>query len=75
TAKANLSRAVGQLEQAKAGKLQAQANYSSIRANIDFAVVRSPVSGVVGSINYREGSLVGPSDPMPITTVSETSEE
>lgn len=74
TAKANLSRAVGQLEQAKAGKLQAQANYSSIRANIDFAVVRSPVSGVVGSINYREGSLVGPSDPMPITTVSETSE-
>lgn len=74
TAKANLLRAQGQMEQAKAGKLQAQANLGSIRANIDYAIVRSSISGVVGSINYREGSLVGPSDPMPITMVSEINE-
>lgn len=74
TAKANLARAEGQLEQAKASKVQAEANLSGIRANIDFATVRSPITGVIGSINFREGSLVGPSDPMPITMVSETSE-
>lgn len=74
TAKANLSRSLGQLEQAKAAKQQAQANLSSIQANIDFSVVRSPINGVVGAINFREGSLVGPSDPTPITNVSETNE-
>lgn len=74
TAKANLSRAKGQLEQAKAAEQQARAGLSAIQANMDFAVVRSPVSGVVGAINFREGSLVGPSDQTPITTVSETSE-
>ena len=74
TAKANLMQAQGQLAQATASKQQAQANYSGIQANIDFGVVRSPISGIVGAINFREGSLVGPSDPTPITTVSETGE-
>jgi|SRR5690606_7516806 len=74
TAKANLMRAEGQLAQAKAARQQAQANYSGIQANINFGVVRSPISGIVGAINFREGSLVGPSDPTPITTVSETGE-
>lgn len=74
TAQANLLRAKGQLEQAKATHKQTQAAYSAIATNIGFGVVKSPVSGVVGTINFREGSLVGPSDPMPITMVSETSE-
>ena len=74
TAKANLSRAQAQLEQARASKKQAEAALSGVQANIDFAIVRSPITGVVGAINFREGSLVGPSDPTPITTVSETSE-
>lgn len=74
TAKANLMRAQGQLEQAKAARQQAQASYSGIQANIDFGVVKSPISGIVGAINFREGSLVGPSDPTPITTVSEVGE-
>src|SRR5690606_752059 len=74
TAKANLMRAQSQLAQAKAAQQQAQANYSGIQANIDFGVVRSPISGVVGAINFREGSLVGPADPTPITTVSEVGE-
>lgn len=74
TAKANLSRAQGQLEQARAAYQQAKANYSGIQANIDFGIVRSPISGIVGAINFREGSLVGPADQTPITTVSETGE-
>lgn len=74
TAKANLAGAKGQLEQARAAQAQAQANFGGVQANIDFAVVRSPITGTVGSINFREGSLVGPSDPMPLTTVSQTNE-
>lgn len=74
TAKANLLRSQGQLEQARAAYQQAKASLSGIQANIDFGVVRSPISGVVGAINFREGSLVGPSDPTPITNVSEIGE-
>lgn len=58
TAKANLQRAQGQLAQSKATKSQSQAAYSASMANINFGVVRSPISGVVGAINMREGSLV-----------------
>lgn len=71
TAKANLMRSQSQLSQAQAAYQQAKANYSGVQANIDFSVVRSPISGVVGAIHFREGSLVGPSDPNPITSVSQ----
>lgn len=74
TAKANLARANGQLAQAKAAHQQAKAALGGIQANIDFSIVRSPITGVIGSINFREGSLVGPADPNPITTVSEVGE-
>ncbi len=60
-----------QLETAKANLAQAKANYSSIGANIDYATVKSPVDGFVGAINFREGSLVSPSDATPLTTVSD----
>lgn len=72
TAKANLLRAQSQLEQAKAGFHQAQANYKSASATVDYSLIRAPVSGVVGKINMRAGSLVGPTDPAPITVVSDT---
>lgn len=81
TAQANLSRAQAQVAQAVAGKqqasagvVQAQANFQGVQANIDYSVIRAPISGVVGKINFRTGSLVGPSDPMPISSVSDTSE-
>lgn len=74
TAEADLMRAKGQLEQSRAAKGQAEAQYRAISANIGYSDVRSPITGIVGSINFREGSLVGPNDPTPITTVSETGE-
>lgn len=61
-----------QLETAEARLMQAQANYNSIAASIDYATIRSPVNGNVGAIPYREGALVSPSDPTPLTTVSVT---
>lgn len=60
-----------QLETAKANLAQAKASYSSIIANVGYATIKSPIDGYVGSINFREGTLVGPSDATPLTTVSE----
>lgn len=59
-----------QLETAEARLMQAQANYNSVAANIDYANIKSPVNGYVGAIPYRQGTLVSPSDPTPLTTVS-----
>ncbi|MDW5290648.1 efflux RND transporter periplasmic adaptor subunit [Formosa sp. PL04] len=62
-----------QLETAKANLAQANANYSSVNANISYATIKSPVDGYVGAINFREGALISPSDPTPLTTVSDIS--
>ena len=80
TAQANLARAQAQLSQAIAGKQQAQAGvsqatatYKGVQANIDYSIIRAPISGVVGSLPLKVGSLVGPSDAIPLTTISDTS--
>lgn len=63
-----------QLETQKARLAQAQSNYNSIRANIGYATVKSPVDGYVGSIPYRQGALATPNDPMPLTTIADISQ-
>lgn len=63
-----------QLETAKARLEQAKAGYSGIAANIGYATIKSPVDGYVGSIAFREGALVSPGDPTPLTTVSDIEE-
>ena len=81
TAKANLARAQAQLSQARAAQQQASAsvsqataNYKGVQANINYSLIRAPISGVVGKLPLRVGSLVGPSDQTPLTTVSDTNE-
>lgn len=61
-----------QLETAKAKLAQAQSAYGSIAANINYGTIVSPVNGVIGSLPFREGSLVSPSNEQPLTTVSDT---
>lgn len=60
-----------QLETQKAKLLQAKSNYNSIMANIDYATVRSQIDGYVGAIPFREGSLISPTNDIPMTTVSD----
>lgn len=60
-----------QLKTAQARLEQAKAGYSSIAASIDYANIKSPVDGNVGAIRFREGALVSPNDPQPLTTVSD----
>lgn len=61
-----------QLETAKAKLAQAKSAYGSIAANIGYGTITSPVNGVVGSLPYREGSLVSATSEMPLTTVSDS---
>lgn len=61
-----------QLETAKAKLAQAKSAYGAIAANIGFGTITSPVNGVIGSLPFREGSLVSSTSEMPLTTVSDT---
>jgi membrane fusion protein (multidrug efflux system) len=63
-----------QLQTARANLQDAKSNYQSIQANINYARIVSPVDGVVGSINYRNGALVSAQDAMPLTQVSQIDE-
>lgn len=61
-----------QLETAKAKLAQAKSVYGSIAANINYGTIVSPVNGVIGSLPFREGSLVSSTSEQPLTTVSDT---
>jgi len=61
-----------QLETAKARLAQAKAAYSSVAADISYGTITSPVNGVIGSLPYKEGSLVSATSEQPLTTVSDT---
>jgi len=52
---------VDALNSAKAQLSQAQAALTSAKRNLSFSVVTAPVSGVVGTIDFKEGALVSPS--------------
>ena len=57
-------------EAAMATLAQANAALANARTNLGFTTVTSPVNGVVGSIPFRLGSLVGSTTQEPLTTVS-----
>lgn len=59
---------------AKAAVAQADAQVLNARNSLSYTVVKSPSDGVVGTLPYRQGALVGSSMPQPLTTVSDNSE-
>ena len=60
------------LKSAEANVAVAKAALVSARENLSYCTVTSPVSGVIGSINYRVGNLVSPQSASPLTQVSNT---
>lgn len=66
--------ALNQLATAKSQLANAQAALTSARKNLSYTVVTAPVSGFVGSIPAREGTLASPSMAQPLTTLSDNSE-
>lgn len=65
-----LSTAKNSYETAEAQLSQAQAALASAKETLSFCYVKSPASGVVGSIPYKVGALVSGSSAQPLTTVS-----
>lgn len=70
----DLSTAKNSLLAAKAQLAQVKAQEISARNNLSYTVVKSPVDGVVGTLPYRVGTLVGSSLSEPLTTVSDNSD-
>lgn len=62
------------LEKEKAQLALAKANETNARNNLAYTVVKSPADGVVGTLPFRVGTLVGPNDATPLTSVSDNSE-
>ncbi|WP_025143328.1 efflux RND transporter periplasmic adaptor subunit [Pedobacter jeongneungensis] len=61
------------LQSRKAALAQAKAELVNAQVNLGYTSVKSPVDGVVGSIPFRNGSLVSSTSTQPLTTVSNTS--
>lgn len=70
----DLRLAENQLLTAKAALAQAEAQAVNARNSLSYTVVKAPANGVVGTIPFRVGALVGPSMPQPLTTVSDNSQ-
>jgi membrane fusion protein (multidrug efflux system) len=66
-----LKSATNQYEQAKAGLAQAQASLASAKEMLSFCYVKSPASGVVGTLPLKVGALVNTASVL--TTVSNIS--
>lgn len=69
-----LRTAENSLHNAEAALAQARAAQVSARNNLSYTTVTSPADGVVGTLPYRQGTLVGPSMPQPLTMVSDNTE-
>lgn len=57
--------AVANLEQAKAG-------VASAKINLGYTEIKAPVDGYVGRLPKKQGSVVSPTDPLPLTELSDT---
>lgn len=66
-----LHQAQASYDAAEASLLQAQAAAQSAKINLDFCSIKAPVSGYLGRIPYRLGSLIGPTSPEALTVLSD----
>ncbi|MGM9788417.1 MAG: efflux RND transporter periplasmic adaptor subunit [Candidatus Cryptobacteroides sp.] len=62
------------LKSAQASLLQAEAQLRSAKNDYSYTVIKSPSDGVVGTLPFRVGSLVGPSTATALTTVSDNTQ-
>lgn len=62
-----------QLEAAKANLASAKSTYQSIVERINYATIKSPVNGIVGTLPLRLGSYVSSQTAEPLTQISDVS--
>lgn len=70
----DLTTALNSMLSAKAQLAQTKAQQLNAQNNLSYTVVKSPSDGVAGTLPYREGALVSPSIPEPLTTISDNSD-
>lgn len=73
TARNSWQSAQAQVKQAQAQVAQAKAQLVNAQNSLSYTEVKSPTDGVVGTLPFRQGALVGPSMPTALTTVSDNS--
>ncbi|QQL51576.1 efflux RND transporter periplasmic adaptor subunit [Mucilaginibacter ginkgonis] len=56
---------------AKANVEQAKANVSTARINLGYTIIKAPVSGYIGRLEKKQGSLVTPADVAALTQLSD----
>lgn len=66
--------AKAELEAAKASVAQARAMVGSAQINVGYTLITAPVSGYIGRIPYKTGSLVGKGEALPLTLLSDVKE-
>ncbi|GEO09120.1 efflux RND transporter periplasmic adaptor subunit [Segetibacter aerophilus] len=59
---------------AVANAAQARAVVASAKINVGYTLVKAPVSGYIGRLPKKRGSLVSPTDPEPLTQLSDVHE-
>lgn len=58
-------------ELARANVEQAKATVLTAQINLDYTLIKAPVSGYIGRLQKKKGSLVGPNDQEPLTQLSD----
>ncbi|MGF7042303.1 efflux RND transporter periplasmic adaptor subunit [Mucilaginibacter lappiensis] len=61
-------------EVAKGNIEQAKANVETARINLGYTTIKAPISGYLGRLTRKKGSLVSPADPTPLTQLSDVSQ-
>ncbi|MGZ3752160.1 MAG: efflux RND transporter periplasmic adaptor subunit [Mucilaginibacter sp.] len=56
---------------AKANIEQAKANVATAQINLGYTLIKAPVSGYIGRLLKKQGSLVAPADPEALTQLSD----
>ncbi|WP_440998779.1 efflux RND transporter periplasmic adaptor subunit [Fodinibius sp. SL11] len=69
-----LQSAKNELESNQAALAQAESRLTNAQVNLGYTEVKSPVTGIIGTIPYRIGSLVNSTIAQPMTVVSDISE-
>jgi membrane fusion protein (multidrug efflux system) len=67
TATSGYQSALASVEQAKAG-------VAAANINLGYTLIKAPVSGYVGRLPKKQGSIVSPTDPMALTQLSDAHE-
>ena len=66
-----LKTATAAAQVAKSNVEQAKANVSTAQINLGYTLIKAPVSGYIGLLAKKQGSLVGPTDTESLTQLSD----